>query len=969
MNALARSHTDAGTPITLILHDSTFYLLGNIASRILGFVAIPFYSHYLSPAQYGIIELIELSTQIVALTFGLQSIGAVLGRLFHDQDTPEKEASIVSTSIIATALLSALIAAGGILGANTLSHAVFHSSEQTFLLQAAFVAMWFANMVEVVLVYQRIRQRAKFFFYYSICTLIVNFSLNIYFIGFAGAGVWGFVYSKLIVTGIGSTFLLALVLREVGFRWQQSYIPQFVRLGIPLLAASISAFVIHFSDRFFLADAVSLAELGKYALAYRFAFLVSIFVGESFNRSWGVTLYRFAKEDGWKERFARVAAYLLFALYVTGLAIALMAPELFSLMVPRSFYPPALLLPILIAAYLFRETGDFFRSLLLINKRANTVGSVLFAGAIINTVLNLALIPTFGIYGAAFATLGTWALYMIVCWVIAWREHRVPVSVLAFAKINLLAVLVFAIGDSLRLNNPLVQAFADVFWIIVFIALCLWLFFSPQDRAELVSTVKTQVWRFISARPQPFSGLDSGPPTIIMLAYYFPPESAIGAARPYRFSKYLSRLGFPVSIVSQWLAGSAIDCPTTAVQAAAEPEMNRYPTTGRLVTDVPATVSTVRVPSPKDARGPKRFVSGLFRFFNRYFWPYKDHLAWTPYAYSAASEILTANPNHVLFSTHPPVAPLLVALCLKLRHGSRWIADFRDPLTMSRVRISRRAALVGAIIERLVLRHADIIIANTDAVKRQWEERYPQWRHKIHLIWNGFDREEAIMPRPDSVRTRRTLTHIGTDYGGRMPWPLIESLDRLISTGKIGSDSIQLRLLGPIQSEYLESSLSPYPRLMQLGCLHVDERTLPQAEAREELLDADYLVLFDIVDNEPSGSQLPAKIFDYIRACRPILAFTSDNSAVSRILAATDIPFTRIAPNATGSEIDVGVTALLALPRTGIEPSAAFWRDFDASSQTNLLADIVARLVTPSVPMTASAIDPEILPGAHVGPV
>ena len=944
MNALARTRDKPGAQITRVLHDSTFYLLGNVASRILGFVAIPFYSHFLSPAQYGVIELIELSTQMVALTFGLQSIGAVLGRLFHDQDSPEKEASIVSTSIISTALLSAFIAAGGILTAGMLSQAVFHTPERTSLLQAAFVAMWFANMVEVVLVYQRIRQRAKFFFYYSICTLIINFGLNVYFIGFAGAGVWGFVYSKLIVTGLGSAFLLFRVLREVGYHWQNAYIPQFVRLGLPLLAASVSAFIIHFSDRFFLADAVSLAELGRYALAYRFAFLVSIFVGEAFNRSWGVTLYRFAKQDGWRERFARVAAYLLFALYLTGLAVALAAPELFSLMVPKSFYPPNLLLPLLIAAYLFRETGDFFRSLLLINKRAKTVGSVAFAGAVLNTVLNFALIPAFGIFGAAFATLGTWAAYMLVCWVIAWREHRVPVSVLAFAKINLLAVLVFAIGDFLRLDNPLAQAFADVFWILVFIALCLWFFFAPKDRTELVSAIEAQVWRLISARPQPFYSIDSGLPTVIMISYCFPLENALSAARSYRFSKYLSRLGFRLSVVSQRRHNSENDSPAFASQAANVPGVDYPRTAGRPAENGSATVSQIEVPNPQDACGPKHFTSRLLGLFNRYFLPPSDRLPWVPHGYSAASAILGANPNHILFSSQPPVANLLVSLALKLRHGSRWIVDFCDPIAMGPVRVSRSVVLIDAIIERLVLRHADIVIANTDAMKQLWEKRYPQWQHKIRLIWNGFDREETIMPRPNSVRTRRTLTHIGTDYGGRMPWPLIESLDRLINDGKIAPDSFQLRLLGPIQSEYLDSSLSPYPRLMELGCLHVDEGTASKAASIEEMLDADYLVVFDITGNDHSGTQLPAKIFDYIRACRPILAFTSHNSALSRILAASNIPFTCVVPNATGAEIDIGVQALLALPRTGIEPGEAFWRDFDAASQTYILANMISRL-------------------------
>lgn len=922
MDVLAKSERVVGAQLNRVLRDSTLYLLGNIASRVLGFLAIPFYSHYLTPAQYGIIELIELSTQVVGITFGLQSIGAALTRLFHDQDTAEQEANIVSTSVIATALLSGVIAAAAVLAAGPISLAVFHSADQAPLLQAAFVAMWFANMVEVILVYERIRERARFFFIYSMASLAGNLGLNIYFIGFAGAGVWGFVYSKLIITGIGAAFLLWRAMREVGWHWRQEYIPQLVRFGLPLCLASISAFAIHFSDRFFLADAVTLSELGKYALAYRFAFLVSVLVGESFGKSWNVTFYRLANQEGWKERFSQVALYLIFALYVTGLSVAVMAPELLRLMVPPSFYPPYLLLPLLVLAYVFRECGDFFRNLLLINKRSGTVGKVVFGGAFLNGLLNFSLIPAFGIYGAAIATMGTWIAYMVVFWVLAWREHQIPVSLAAFAKITVLAIGIFALSDSHRAESLILEVAIDCLWIGLFIGLCLLFYFSSAERTELLSVAKAQARRLIRLQQPPVNELPSSLPTVLMLAFYFPPENAIGAARPARFTKYLSRLGYPVSVVSQWMEGA------------------------------PAATA-IRVPAPARAGDQTFTASSLLRSFNRMALPYDDRLWWAPPAYRAASAALQRNPHQVVFSTYPPVATHLVALALKLRHGCRWVADFRDPLMGNPVRSAKRAMLLDLVIERLIFRRADAVIANTDAVMQMWRDRYPQWQHKIHLIWNGFDPEDKLTPKPAGTRTRRTMAHVGTIYGGRTPEPLIASLDRLLAAGKIAADSIQLRLIGPIENHSLDPSSPVCQRLQALGCLHVDDRMAPQAEAREETLGADYLVLIDLVDSEVPGIQLPAKIFDYIRACRPILAFTPAGSVITRVLATAGIPNACVLPTAPVEEIDRAVQAFLDRPRAEIQPSAAFWHDFDSSSQTYVLANIISRMSAVSAPVTS----------------
>ena len=63
--------TPHGTSLRHALQHSTPCLLGNVASRAVAFLAIPFYSRFLSPAQYGLLELVELSTQTTAIAFGL----------------------------------------------------------------------------------------------------------------------------------------------------------------------------------------------------------------------------------------------------------------------------------------------------------------------------------------------------------------------------------------------------------------------------------------------------------------------------------------------------------------------------------------------------------------------------------------------------------------------------------------------------------------------------------------------------------------------------------------------------------------------------------------------------------------------------------------------------------------------------------------------------------------------------------
>ncbi len=941
-----------------VLQHSTLYAIGNIAGRIVAFLAIPFYSRFLSPAQYGLIELIELSTQTVAIAFGLQAIGTALTRLFHDQASPEAERSVISTALIGTAMLSACITLASVAGAGAISHAVFHTGAWTTLLQAAFIAMFFASMIEVALVYERMRDNARFYLAYSLVSLTLNLGLNILFIGGLDAGVWGFVSSKLVVSVGGAGFLAWRLRRDVGWHWHAPYVPEFVRFGAPLILSGLSYFAIHFSDRFFLTSAVTLAELGRYALAYRFALMVNSLVGDSFAKSWTVSLYRHTNDSGWREQFARVAAYFSFVVATTGFAVAIFGPELLRVMVPESFLPPALLLPILVLAYVVRDIADFFRSLLLINKRSVWVGKIALAAAALNLLSNALLIPSYGTYGAAWATLLTWSAYLVVCWIVADREHRLPIRILPYGRLLILMIAVYAVASAFRTDGFALQTVLDGVWVVVFVGIGALVFFSRTERRRAGRQLGNALAGMLVPAAPVRSDLGMGDCRVLMLAYYYPPQNAIGAARPYRFARYLRRLGTSVSVIcspvpkpgSRYgerpadLAPQASRDTRDDTVPESEPPAIRVPDAS-LMHDPQWPNVTSREPQRPDvtSREPLRLdaTSRVLQVIQRLLLPYDDRLTWLPYACAAASRELTA--GTVVLSTHPPVVTHLAALALKQRSGRPWIADFRDPLWGNPSRRSFRAGLIDRVIERMVIHNADAVIANTDASAAMLARRYPAFAGKISTIWNGFDPEDRMEPLPHADRVRRIISHVGSLYGSRTPLPFVACLNRLIASGAIQHSSIQFRQFGYSDPECLDLTDPIYQSLQAHGCLQAVTHIIPQHAARQEMLTTDWLLLLDMNEVNP-GLQVPAKTFEYIRACRPILALTTPGSSTERVLALSGIPHTCIEFDADPDRFDAAVLAFLRLPFTEIAPSPQFWCEFDACRQTATLSALIERV-------------------------
>jgi hypothetical protein len=282
----------------------------------------------------------------------------------------------------------------------------------------------------------------------------------------------------------------------------------------------------------------------------------------------------------------------------------------------------------------------------------------------------------------------------------------------------------------------------------------------------------------------------------------------------------------------------------------------------------------------------------------------------------------------------------VVALRLNRRFGIPWVADFRDPMRGSSARLSHAFPYLDRVLEPMIFRHAGAVIANTDAVAESWMRRYPEWANKITAIWNGFDPDEAIGPAPIPPRPYRVLGHFGEIAAFRHPGALLASVARLIDAGRLDPAALRIRLFGETESP---GDPGTYAALLERGV--VEESPLPRfSEAAAIMAEADSLLVIDFTTGAP-GLQVPSKLYTYIRIGRPVLAITSRNSPVERILARSGIPHACIYPGSPAEEIDRRVLDFVRLPSDPVRASDWFWENFDCTRQTRTLALTMDRLV------------------------
>jgi len=402
-------------------------------------------------------------------------------------------------------------------------------------------------------------------------------------------------------------------------------------------------------------------------------------------------------------------------------------------------------------------------------------------------------------------------------------------------------------------------------------------------------------------------------PRVLILAFHFPPDNASGAARPNRFFQYLPEFGYQPEVIT----AASPPCPVAHVHS------------------VPAPT---RFPSKRTASGVMEIGLRKFLFLN------DEAVLWAWSAARFAGALHRRHPVAAVLSTFPPVNTHLAALSLKLRYPWPWIADFRDPMLGNPFRGSgHMTGMTARFLEPQIFRRADAILSVTDVIADNWRRQYPLHADKIHTIWNGFDPGERIGPLPIPVRAERVMAHVGNLYGLRHPAVVLASLQRLLDRNLLAPRQVRVHLVGELDADIRRSHAELFANLEARQALEYSG-SLPRAQALRIMGEANYLLLVDVMGGEGYGT-VPAKLFEYLRIGRPILAITARDSPVERILASSGAPYRAVHPDDNQARIDEQVMQFLQLPSEPVAPSAWFEETFDGRRQTALLARLLDTLV------------------------
>jgi glycosyltransferase involved in cell wall biosynthesis len=412
----------------------------------------------------------------------------------------------------------------------------------------------------------------------------------------------------------------------------------------------------------------------------------------------------------------------------------------------------------------------------------------------------------------------------------------------------------------------------------------------------------------------------------------FPPDASVGTMRTLRLVRHLAAAGWHVHVVTAATEGFRVGTPTDSAllekvpadvqvsRARAWRPLERLAALSRVGRRQRApvetrTLSEAPTPEPRAARwtpGLKRALSASAAIPDR-------EISWLLPAIYAGWQRARHAPPDVIFSSGPPfTAHLVGAVLARLLHRP-WVADFRDPWARAPWREDRFAfeKRAWAFLERAVVARADAVVFVTETNRRDFTREYGDaFAPRFVVVPNGCDAADfAALVRQSPTAPGFVLLHAGSLYGARNPAPLLSAVRNAINRGAIDPERFRLRFVGRIGVAGLERAVR------DLGLDRVVEfvSQVPRRAVLQEMIDASALLVVQPV----TTVSVPAKLYEYMAAGRPVLALAEPGGETADVVRRTGAGI--VVPSDDAAAIEQALLELIATSArrfTRVDPTA-----------------------------------------------
>ncbi|HET8737389.1 MAG TPA: oligosaccharide flippase family protein [Pricia sp.] len=398
----------------------------NVLNSAIPFLLLPFLTVYLSPEDYGIVDIFYNITLLATPIVGLSIVQSVSRYYFEDVDLPR----FVTTVFMVLLRIGSLTILIFFIVSFLVYDLLLAYGFPPVLLAFAVIYTLFSQIAEILLLLWRVSYSTVKFGIFKVMKTAMDLGLSLFLIMVFEMGWEGRIIPQIVVALVFGVIAIYILYKKGNIQKpsiDKEYKKVALAFSVPLAFHSVGSSLLGFSDRFFILFMLGLNNVGIYSVGYQIGMVIAL-LQNSFNQAWVPYFFQKLNENEPEEKMKIVKiTYLYFILLlflVAGFYFA--TPFIYQYFVGEAFDSGSGIVLWVLLGYAFLGMYKMVVNYLFYLKKTKVIAYCTFFTVLINLVLNYILINLNGMVGAAQATLISFIILFIVVFIFSNKHFPMP---------------------------------------------------------------------------------------------------------------------------------------------------------------------------------------------------------------------------------------------------------------------------------------------------------------------------------------------------------------------------------------------------------------------------------------------------------------------------------------------------------------------------------------------------------------
>lgn len=379
------------------------YAIGQVLSKVISFILLPIYVKTLGLGGIGQLAVVDAVLDFIS-SFTIITIFSGYIRFYREYKESYRT-TLKNTALNFALAMSVFDIILILITGSFISKYIFQIENSYYILILVVIRSILVQLVILLMSDYNLDYKADKVVKLNLTNLILNFGFTIILVVLMKRGISGiyegFILSNLIVF----TYLFFIWRVKYRFEIDIKMLKNMLIFSGGTVPSCIASTILTLSDRYFLKGYRNLSETGIYSIGYKFGMLIGPLFVDPFSQIF--TPYKFSiwKEEGCEKKFnIMFLNYHIIGCFIM-LGICVYCKPMILLLAGKDSIAAYKIAPLIVTAYFFYGKSCFYCLGIEIKNKTYLEGIIMLLAGAINLILNIILIPKFGMYGAALSTI------------------------------------------------------------------------------------------------------------------------------------------------------------------------------------------------------------------------------------------------------------------------------------------------------------------------------------------------------------------------------------------------------------------------------------------------------------------------------------------------------------------------------------------------------------------------------------